>query len=339
MAGLFDDLLPAPNTPAGALLSMFGGLPNPFAQMFQQANMTGVRPGFSVPSDSREMDAGPHEGTRPGMGNLTPSAPGAPGATALESNPLNPRGLPTAGEPGGPPLANTHPVLGGPANVAPGGVRGAGAPVGADGQPQATGNTPPERRIGSDLRFPTDAPQFALQSAMRQRGMNPFAANPYMSRMMQMAPGLAQAFFLSNLGATGQGVTDAGGEGAMFGSYLNNLLSQGGLSRALSSAASSVPGALGQVGEMLKSANAGGLDFGAANPFAFALKNIYDDPQGAAGAFAALLTPSMSRGVGQAYSQGLGQIAGVAQDTFGRQIERGEDVSGIDFWDYLFPNV
>jgi hypothetical protein len=188
------------------------------------------------------------------------------------------------------------------------------------------------------LRYPTDNPQFALQSALMDRGINPFRANPYMGLLMGRAPGLAQAFMLSNLNTSAGDMEAGGGEGGMFGSYLSNLLDHpGGMTSALGNAARMLPGALGQITAMQDALAQSGGSFQGTNPFAYALSQIYDDPQGSAGAYGALLSPFMSRGVGQAFQTGLGQVAGMGQRRLAEDVGRGGEVK--NFWDYLFPNL
>jgi hypothetical protein len=231
----------------------------------------------------------------------------------------------------------------GGANAATGAVRDAGAPVNPGGQPVSVGNP----QGAAMVRYNPSNPQFAMQSAMQDLGMNPFRANPFMAMTMKAAPGLAQAFDIANVGTGADTMAARGGEGAMFGDYLRAALTgQGGASimDPIRAGAAALPGALNQVTAQQNALNASGQGGGTAgqglgdvNPFMGILASIYGDPQAAAGAYGALGTPFMSSGTGQAYQQGLGNVASQALRREGN--DYGQNINVPNFWQYLFPNT
>jgi hypothetical protein len=312
-----QSVAPSANSPFMAALAQFAA--SRAAANAQPAGPGGrppISPSAGLPYDARQEDAGQHEGTLPGRTN--------------------------AGTPSNSPVAmgrgrDTGVVNGPPAPGAAGPVAQSGPPVGANGQAQS-GGLAGDPVGANDMRYPTNNPQFALQSALQARGQNPFRANPYMSLLMERAPGLAQAFMMNNIGTTAEGMASQGGEGNMFGQYLTSLLGQtGGTTNALSSAMSNTPNILQQITAMQDSLNASGGSFQGTNPFAYALAQIYGNPQSAAGAYGALGVPFMSQGVGQAFTRGLGDVAGQAVRRNASQVEQGGELP--NFWEYLFPNL
>lgn len=225
-------------------------------------------------------------------------------------------------------------------------TRDQGAPVGANGQPNP-GGVVGNPQGAAMVRYPSSNPGFALQSALQDMGVNPFRANPMMAQTMKLAPGLAQSFLINNVGTSAETTAGRGGEGQMFGDYLRAALSgQGGASLMdpINSGRGNLQGALAQIGAMQdalmasgKGGGTAGVGLGDTNPFAQALSSIYDDPQGAAGAYGALTTPFLSQGVGQAYQQGLGNVAGQALRRTAN--DYGNSVNVPNFWNYLFPNL
>lgn len=216
--------------------------------------------------------------------------------------------------------------------------RDAGAPVSASGQPQAPqmGSNP---QAAGMIRYPTENPRFALQSAIQDMGGNPFRADPYLGMLMNSAQGLASSFMLNNLGTDASGIAGQGGEGAMFGKYLQGVLGEsGGIGSTLAGANSQMGSYLGQLTDIQNQmASGGGGGLQNVNPFAQYIMDQMANPGGAAGLQASLTTPFMGRSVGQAYTGGLQDVAGQALR------QRGQDLnqSGLprNFWDYLFPGL
>jgi hypothetical protein len=200
--------------------------------------------------------------------------------------------------------------------------------------------------MGSDpvsaamARYPAENPRFAVQSALLDMGINPFRGNPMLGMLMRFAPGLNQAFLLSNLGVSPEALGQAGGQGAMFGNYLRQVLSSpNGVGNALLSAQRSLPGAFAELKRIQDQIAGQGMPLSALSPIAESLLSTWDDPQGALGAYAALTTPFMGPSMAQSFARGLGNITDMAVRRVAA--DYGEDLGSLDraFWEYLFPNL
>jgi hypothetical protein len=305
-------------------LMMQGALaPGNAAQNMTQNNprvraMMGLGPtGNEAPMS---MPGGPPGGTGPAL----PPPPPVPGQTPIPNGGGIP-GSPPGGT--GPAVPNSASGAGGPPVTSPNQAHpssggGGGGSFGAN--PVAAGM----------IRYPTQNPRFALQSAIQDRGGNPFRADPYMSLLMNSAPGLATSFMMSNLGKNAEDVQGAGGEGEMFKQFLSGALGgNNGISAALSSATSGMPGFLQQLTQIQNQMNSGST-LPSTNPFAQYIMDAMADPQGAAGLFGSLTTPFMSQRVGQSYLGGLQDVAGQGLRNRADDLTRSGEPR--NFWDYLF---
>lgn len=302
----FDDLIARPATtagPADALIQYQVGAETAGAQPVT------VNPGGGTPAQS----VPPVTGVNPAAG-LPPRAAPRPGG---QGQPAPNQGAGTA----------PAPNAGGP-------------PVTASGAPNpASGNLTADPWAAGMLRYTVENPAFALQSALIDRGINPFAANPAMGLLMRRAPGLAQAFMLANIGATADDISERGGDGAMFRDFLARALSNGMGAPTLAAAPGQLSGAFAKIAAMNAAAKAGGLSLSEVNPFAAMLANVYGSPSGGAGAYAALTTPFMSGDVGRAFSGALQNAAGGALRRFAGDLEGDAMTYSRNFWEYLFPNL
>lgn len=297
----FADLFPPAGTPGAAFLEM----------LLRPTRNAGVDPRMQQNQAAMGRDTGTIFGPPPPVPDQSP----IPNQGGRDTGVYNGPPVPGSGAaPGGPPVTN-------PAQAAP--SPGGSGPIA--GQPVFAGNA----------KYPTANPRFALQSAIQDMGGNPFRADPMMSMLMNAAPGLATSFLMQNVGITPGGMAAAGGEGEMFRNFLRGSLgSSGGVTSALSSAQSGMPGFLQQMTALQDQMKAGGQTLNLIAPFAQYLQDAMADPQGAAGMFGSLTTPFMSQRVGQSYLGGLQDAAG--QGLRRRADDYARDGTPRNFWDYLF---
>jgi hypothetical protein len=155
-----------------------------------------------------------------------------------------------------------------------------------------------------------DDPQAALRNAMRDEGINPYAANPYAQWLLRSAQGLANAFIQYK--ATGQGPRAGVGEGATadqaareafdFGNFLRGSLRTGSNYANIRGAGAQLPDAVRRVREY-QEALARGTPASQLNPYLALLSDrmAANSGQGLMNLYATYYAPQFNRTMGQSY--------------------------------------
>ncbi len=161
-----------------------------------------------------------------------------------------------------------------------------------------------------------DDPQTAFDSVLRDRGINPYVANPFTQTMRsRLARPVAQAYLMQRA-TQGGGQTNPPSMGSPdpydYRTYLNNLLNDqgGGLYGTIRTQALNMPQTIQQLRAYQAAQNASG-NVQNVNPFMEALGQQFgaDNGMGAASAQAALYSPLMAQPLSQAYRTGVQQTA------------------------------
>lgn len=273
----------------------------------------------------------------------------------LSGKPLASTGAPTAGEPGGPPLADGPQMFpgsplspGGPVGTAPAStdVRGGSgfAPRPPTGTAAAAGDD--ATRARNRLLFADADPRVAMMNSMQDAGLNPYQANPFMEMIMDAAPGLQASFMMrgarSNM--TPGDIDAAGGMGGLLRDHLTQALTSGNINSELSGARAqlgSVPMLLDQFA-MRRAKGELGMD---ENPFMGLLEAAFSNPQAAQSLISGVTTPGLgSERLSASYNRGLGAaMQGAVRrqaGDYGRATTPSGDPNnpalGSNFWSYLW---
>lgn len=147
------------------------------------------------------------------------------------------------------------------------------------------------REIGQQVLYPLDDPETAFRNAMRDVGINPMRANPFVGQLMKAAPGARIAYLAT--GRPESGVLGNPSQG--YGQFLRNQLGAGTLFSNMTHVAgnmSEVTNALKQWQDMVDNGN---LQQVTNNPLYTALNDILsaNGGMGALSAYAQLRTPML----------------------------------------------
>lgn len=207
------------------------------------------------------------------------------------------------------------------------------------------GDTDEDYARGQNL-YNMDDPSNAYDNVLRDRGINPYVANPFTQTLRSQARPIAEAYMMNRAGGfTGggagpqdratdpydyarwvQGVQAGGGAGAPGGTYAT-----------LRQAAQGIPDAIKQIrayqqAQMAATSGNGGQQI---NPYMEALISQFgaDNGMGAVAAQRLVTQPLMSRAIGQAYGTGL-QNAGT-QSIYNMLQQPTVDLND-DVWHWLY---
>ena len=186
--------------------------------------------------------------------------------------------------------------------------------------------------------YNTDNPQLAFDTVLRDSGVNPYAANPYVQTLRSTAPGLTNAYMMTLAADPNQRQT----WGADFRNYLNDTLSpgaggnanQGGVYATLSAARDAMPDFLQRMrsfqGDSAANPNATNI-----NPYMANLNQQFatGSGRGALDFYAGLVSPMMNSSLRSAYQNVLPQIWETGQQNFYNQ--GGNLLNGQDLYHYL----
>lgn len=200
-----------------------------------------------------------------------------------------------------------------------------GMPPNAQNYAQMGQNASDQDYVRNDTLYGFDNPETAMDSVLRDRGINPYVANPFVQTMRSRASRpLAQAYLMdragqqgpwAGTGQPGQGNNQGGIMPFDYAQYLDTALSgnTGGIYANIRNQAMNVPTMIQKVRDYQKAqmgSPAGGTVPGV-NPFMEALGQQFgaDNGQGAAQAQAALYSPLMAQPLSQAYRTGVNQAS------------------------------
>lgn len=197
-------------------------------------------------------------------------------------------------------------------------------------------------RIKGQMLYSFEDAQTALDNVLRDKGFNPFAANPFMQTMRRQAQPLAQAYLIN--AATGgypdsefgNNWQDYSTDPYNFAGFLNNSLNSittpgGGVYGRLTTARDQLPTALQAIRAMQNSTSG---DVNSQNPFTqlLAQQMAQDNGQGATSVLRLLNGPLMASSLRDAYGTGLSQAHALALRSF---MNKPDPLQG-DIWQYLF---
>lgn len=193
--------------------------------------------------------------------------------------------------------------------------------------PSAAGKAKIDPSWRQNKLFDYGDPAFAMQNALRDMGINPYRQNPFIADFMRAAPGLANAHIIQNAGARPEDVDAMGGTGAMFGSFLQDVLGRGAINSTLRDANS----ALGSPGSGVFQTLSTYLDNldngGAVNPYLNMLYERMDNPNEMGNLLGSLTAPRLGPALGQSYQRGLGASLG---GSYRNYIKTGDPAT--DWW-------
>lgn len=157
------------------------------------------------------------------------------------------------------------------------------------------------QQVGQNLLYPINDPEAAFGNAIRQRGWNPSASNPFMDMLKQAARGSQIAFLSDNVRNTNTGENPS----QNYGQWLGSAMNSGNLFNKLRSSASGIYGTTKALDDYTASLASGGSVAGL-SPYASALKDIFaaKNGGGAMDAYSSLVTPNLGS-LGRSYNQGL----------------------------------
>lgn len=146
-------------------------------------------------------------------------------------------------------------------------------------------------------------PTAAMMAVMRQMGINPFITNPFVQHLLQTAPGLRNAWNLSNIGAKQNDIEANGGVGQMFGDFLRGQLQGGNVSGTLAQARNNLPNYTNQIRGMYDQITQPGM-LDSLPPFLKELDEALNNPSQFANLYGSLASPSLG-GLGDSYQKAV----------------------------------
>ncbi len=206
-------------------------------------------------------------------------------------------------------------------------MAGFGMPPNPNNYQQMSQNASDQDYVKNDALYGFDNPETAFDSVLRDRGINPYVANPFVQTMRSRAARpLAQSYLMSRAGgqspwggaegmAGAQGKTLAGVQPFDYADYINRALGSdtSGIYASIRNQAGAVPTMIQQLRDYQKAqmASPAGGTVPAVNPFMEALGQQFgaDNGQGAAQAQAALYAPLMASPLAGAYRTGVNQAS------------------------------
>jgi hypothetical protein len=174
--------------------------------------------------------------------------------------------------------------------------------------------TPPEAR--SQALYGGD-PTTAMMAVLQKMGYNPFKTNPFVSMLMQAAPGLQSAWQLSNIGANADDMSANGGPAQMFGDFLGHEIGSGSVFSTLRNASQNLPGYLGQIRD-LQDRLGQGADPTKIPVFLDQLESTLNSPGGFAKLQSGLVDPLLGQALSRSYNNSLGAAS---QGAYTRYVE------------------
>jgi hypothetical protein len=202
--------------------------------------------------------------------------------------------------------------------------------------PSGASANPTAGQVATQLQYGGD-PREAMINAILNMGGNPFSSSPMMKMLLSLAPGLQATEFLSNIGAKPTDIQGMGGQGKMFGDFLQNAIGGGGnIFSTLSNTFSQLPQYMNQLRDYQNQVKSGGIAGGQISPFAASLEDQLSSPSGMGNLMTSLIAPSLGS-LGRPY-------AGALQDVLGAQNNRmlnefgqsGNLANPPNFFDYVF---
>lgn len=203
--------------------------------------------------------------------------------------------------------------------------------------PQGAAGNPTQGEMAANLQYGGD-PRSAMINAILNSGGNPFKSSPFMKMLLATAPGLQAVHMLSNIGAKPDDIGGAGGQGQMFGDFLKSSLGGGNIFGQLRGAASQLPNYVGQLGDYQNQVKAGGIQGSQISPFAAALEEMMNDPQGMGKILTSLYAPSLGS-LAQPWAGGLQDSLASTTNRYANDFAGGKAGSVTDpanFFDYVF---
>jgi hypothetical protein len=189
-----------------------------------------------------------------------------------------------------------------------------------------------------------DDPRNAMQNAMMDMGVNPFARNPYTQFLLRAAPGLGASWLAGRaVASTTPGVgADPTMAAPYFRDYLRGSLQgngpYGGVYANIGQAAANMPQTLNAMRQwqngFMGQNQAGQNAMNMANPYMAALSDTMAANNGA-GSLAflgSMQSPFMNQPMAQAYTTGLQNVAATGLRNYSAQPN---PLTGNDIWSYL----
>jgi hypothetical protein len=146
-------------------------------------------------------------------------------------------------------------------------------------------------------------PTSAMLAVLRNMGVNTFSANPFLSRLLQTAPGLQAAWQLSNIGAKGDDIEGEGGVGQMFNKFLQNQIGGGNIFSTLANARQNMGNYSGQLRDLTQQVT-NGMDPESVPAFLRQLDTRLQNPNEFAELYGSLMAPALGD-LGKSYQSAL----------------------------------
>lgn len=200
---------------------------------------------------------------------------------------------------------------------------------------QAAGGNPTQGEMAANLQYGGD-PRSAMVNAILNMGGNPFKSNPFMKMLLATAPGLQAVQMLSNIGAKPDDIGGEGGMGQMFGNFLKSSIGGGNVFGQLRGAASQLPQYANQLRDYQGAVK--GDENMAISPFAAALEELFNDPQGLTRLMTSLQAPGLGS-LARPWAGALEDRMAATTNRYANEFAGGKAGSVEDpanFFDYVF---
>jgi hypothetical protein len=178
-------------------------------------------------------------------------------------------------------------------------------------------------------------PRMAMMAVLKNMGYNMFQSNPFISMLMNAAPGLHNLWELSNIGAQAPDIAANGGAGQMFGDFLRNEIGQGSVFNSLASGLRNFSGYTDQLRGLQTQLQNDPTMVGRVPVFLDQLESNLSSPGGFSQIYGSLAQPLLGRGLGQSFQNTLGAAASNAWPSYVDNPRWGQPGPPFNFFDYV----